>query len=76
MSTRVHLVNTAVSVCDGIEFETESQTKFHVVILALHRMNISLIERGTMRMCRPEPPEDIAVVQCSMMDRFHFRELE
>jgi len=75
MSTQVHLVSMVVRVCDGIKSGIESQTKFHIVVLALHRMNKSLIERGAMRVCRPKPPEDIAVVQCSVVDRFHFRKL-
>ncbi len=64
-----------VRVCDGIKSGIESQTKFHIVVLALHRMNKLLIECSTMRVCRPKPLEDITVVQCSVVDQFHFRKL-
>ena len=51
------------------------QTKFHVVILALHSINILFIECGAMCVCWTKPLENIAIMQCGMMDRFHFQEL-
>ncbi len=38
-------------------------------------MDVPLVECGAMCVCRPKPPEDIAIVQGSVMDGFHLCKL-
>jgi len=51
------------------------QTKLHIMVLALHRVDILLIECSTMCVCWPKSSKYVAIVHCGMMYWFHLYEL-